>query len=190
MHDITKFRGGELDQDKGDWNQDALYFQIDEDEKFVGDSGYNGKPSKVVVTKDEHSSEFKEFLARSKNRHETFHWRLKSWYILGNCFRHGVSTEDRMRCHAIVANTIAGIVQYDYENGHPPFTVRRSKSVERHNEYFIALECHYTFSSANHECSLDVTELLYVILHYYYRILIYIVMYKDISLSIFSHSPI
>ena len=124
MHDITKFRGGEVDQDKEDWNQDALYFQIDEDERFVGDSGYNGEPSKVVVTKDEHSSEFKHFLARAKNRHETFHWRLKSWNILGNCFRHGVSTEDRMRRHKIVVNAIAGIVQYDYEYGHPPFTVR------------------------------------------------------------------
>jgi hypothetical protein len=124
MHDITKFRGGEVDEDIEDWNHDALYFQIEEPERYVGDSGYNGEPSKVVVTKDEHSSEFKEFLARAKNRHETFHWRLKSWNILGNCFRHGVSTEDRMRRHGIVVNAIAGIVQYDYENGNPPFTVR------------------------------------------------------------------
>ena len=88
-HDITVFRGGELDDAKETWDQNALYFQIDEDERFLADSGYNGKPSKIVVTKDEHSSEFKEFMARAKNCHETLHTRLKSFNILGHCFRHG-----------------------------------------------------------------------------------------------------
>jgi hypothetical protein len=88
-HDITVFRGGELDEAKETWDQNALYFQIDEDERFLADSGYNGEPSKVVVTKDEHSSEFKEFMARAKNRHETLHTRLKSFNVLGHCFRHG-----------------------------------------------------------------------------------------------------
>ena len=91
-HDITVFRGGELDDAKETWDQNALYFQIDEDERFLADSGYNGEPSKIVVTKDEHSSEFKEFMARAKNRHETLHTRLKSFNILGHCFRHGKKT--------------------------------------------------------------------------------------------------
>ena len=124
MHGITNVCGGEVEEDKKDWNQDAQYFQIVEGERFFGDSGYNDEPSKIVITKDEHSPEFKESLANAKIRHETFHWRLKSWNILGHCFGHGVSTEDRMRCYTIVGNEITGIVQYDYKNGHLPFTVR------------------------------------------------------------------
>ena len=122
-HDITVFRGGDT-EDRTTWDRSALYFQVREGEKFVGDSGYSGEPAKVIVAKEEHSSEFKEFLARVKNRHETFHARLKSFNILGHCFRHGVGTDDRMRLHKIAMNAVAGIVAYDYENGHPPFSVR------------------------------------------------------------------
>jgi len=75
------------------------------------------------MTKDEHSSEHKEYLARAKNRKETFHWRLKSFNILGHRFRHGTSTEERMELHKMVVELVSGIVQYDYENGHPPFNV-------------------------------------------------------------------
>ena len=67
----------------------TLYFKFNNGEKCVADSGYAGEPEKVVMTKDEHSSEFKEFLARVKNRQETFHMRLKSFNILGHRFRHG-----------------------------------------------------------------------------------------------------
>ena len=76
-----------------------------------------------MVVKNEHFSEFKEFAARAKNRQETLHWRLKSFNILGNRFRHGVNTEERMHLHKMVVEAVAGIVQYDYENGHPPFDV-------------------------------------------------------------------
>ena len=75
------------------------------------------------MTKDEHSSEFKEFMARAKNRHETLHTRLKSFNILGHYFRHGKNTKHRMYLHKMVVESVAGIVQYDYENGHPPFSV-------------------------------------------------------------------
>jgi hypothetical protein len=121
-HDITVFRGGD-EKNEEDRDQDALYFQLQEGEKLVADSGYNGEPSKIVVTKDEQSDEFKNFLARAKNRQETFHWRLKSFNILGYRFRHGVSPRERMRLHKMVAEAVTGIVQYDYENGHPPFEV-------------------------------------------------------------------
>jgi len=123
VHDITVFRGGDADDDVGNWNQDALYFQLKEGEKCVGDSGYIGEPSKVVISKDEHSPEFKTFLERAKNRQETFHWRLKAFNILGGRFRHGVDTEDRMRLHRMAVEAVAGIIQYDYENGHPPFDI-------------------------------------------------------------------
>ena len=89
----------------------------------VGDSGYIGEPTKIVLTKDEHSSEFKSFLERAKNRQETFHSRLKSFNILGGRFRHGVNTKDRLRLHKMAVEAVAGIIQYDYENGHPPFDV-------------------------------------------------------------------
>jgi hypothetical protein len=123
IHDITVFRGGDPN-DEDNWDPDALYFKLEEGEKCVGDSGYAGEPAKVVVTKDEHSSEFKEFLARAKNRQETFHWRLKSFNILGHRFRHGVNTQDKMDLHKMANEAVVGIVQYDYDNGHPPFGVR------------------------------------------------------------------
>lgn len=121
-HDITVFRGGDQKKEE-DRDQSALYFQLEEGEKLVADSGYNGEPSKIVVTKDEQSDELKQFLARAKNRQETFHWRLKSFNILGQRFRHGVTPQERMRLHKIAVEAVTGIVQYDYENGHPPFEV-------------------------------------------------------------------
>ena len=126
-HDITVFRGGDPNEDKSNWDQNALYFQMEKvmekGDKLVGDSGYSGEPDKIVTTKDEHSAEYKEFLARAKNRQETFHWRLKAFNILGNRFRHGKDTEDRMKLHKMAVDAIAVIIQYDYENGHPPFDV-------------------------------------------------------------------
>ena len=62
-------------------------------------------------------------MARAKNRQETFRWRLKSFGILGQRFCHGKTTSDRMRLHKMAVELVAGIVQYDYENGHPPFEI-------------------------------------------------------------------
>lgn len=123
MHDITVFRGGDTTTKVEDRDQSATYFKVPEDELMIGDSGYNGEPSKIVVSKDEHSPEFAEFLARAKNRHETFHTRLKSFNILKDRFRHGRNTEERMRLHKMAVELVSGIVQYDYENGHPPFDI-------------------------------------------------------------------
>ena len=93
-------------------------------EKFVADSGYAGEPDKIVMTRDEQTPEFKEFLARCKNRGETFHWRLKAFNILGGRFRHGTGVENRMELHRMAVDVVVGVIQYDYENGHPPFDVR------------------------------------------------------------------
>ena len=122
-HDITVFRGGDAEVKIEDRDQNALYFQLQEGEKLVADSGYNGEPSKIVVTKNEQSDELKQLLARAKNRQETFHWRLKAFNILGHRFRHGVSPRKRMRLHTMAVEAVTGIVQYDYDNGHPPFEV-------------------------------------------------------------------
>lgn len=90
-HDITVFRGGKKDKNKTEWDRSALYFQLKGKEKCVADSGYEGEPDKIVMTKEEHAKDFKEFLAKCKNRQETFHWRLKAFNILGGRFRHGTS---------------------------------------------------------------------------------------------------
>lgn len=124
MHDITLFRGGTTEQDVSDRDHTALYFQVKDGEKFVADSGYAGEPDKIVMTRDEQTPEFKEFLARCKNRGETFHWRLKAFNILGGRFRHGTSVENRMELHRMAVDVVVGVIQYDYENGHPPFDVR------------------------------------------------------------------
>mmetsp|Transcript_32564 Transcript_32564/g.55538 ORF Transcript_32564/g.55538 Transcript_32564/m.55538 type:complete len:170 (+) Transcript_32564:62-571(+) len=122
-HDITVFRGGTTDEDINDRDQNALYFQLEEGHKCVADSGYAGEPEKIVMTQDEHPKDFEEFLARCKNRQETFHWRLKAFNILGGRFRHGISVEHRMELHRMAVDVIVGVIQYDYENGHPPFDV-------------------------------------------------------------------
>jgi len=126
VHDITIFRGGKSDQDIGEWDRDALYFKMEElgeGKKGVGDSGYAGEPSKIVCTNSFHRSDFKEFLARVKNREETLHTRLKSFKILENRFRHGRDTEEKMALHGACVEGIAVMVQYDYEK-RPPFQVR------------------------------------------------------------------
>lgn len=123
VHDITVFRGGDSNTPIEDRDKNALYFQLREGEKCIADSGYVGEPDKVIVTKAEHSKKFREFMARAKNRQETFHWRLKSFNILGQRFRHGKNTQHKLDLHKMAVEAVAGIVQYDYENGHPPFDV-------------------------------------------------------------------
>ena len=103
------FCGGEAN-DKANWDKNALYFQLKGTNKCIADSGYNGKPSKIVTSKDEHSSKFREYTARAKNYQETFHWKLKSFNILGHRFRHGVDTEDRMKLHKMAVELVDGIV--------------------------------------------------------------------------------
>ena len=66
IHNNTVFRGGEAN-DKANWDKNALYFQLKGTNKCIADSGYNGKPSKIVTSKDEHSSKFREYTARAKN---------------------------------------------------------------------------------------------------------------------------
>ena len=76
------------------------------------------------MVEDEYSSEFKEFAARANNRQEVVNSRLKTWNILRNRFRHGVGTKDRMCLHKMAIGAVAGIIQYDFENGHPLFEVK------------------------------------------------------------------
>ena len=79
---------------------------------------------KIIITKDGQSKQLKEFLARVKNREETMHTRLKAFSCLGNWFRHVSGMEDKMKLHGECVTAITVMVQYDFENGRPPFSVR------------------------------------------------------------------
>ncbi len=120
---MTVFRGGKVEDGKENWNQKALYFQINQGDRIVGDSGYEGKPRKIVLMRDEHSKIFKKFLARAASHQETFFKGLKDWKTLKDRFAYGNNTKERMKLHKMAVKTIAVIRQYDYENGHPPFEV-------------------------------------------------------------------
>ena len=125
-HDITIFRGGKENK-KEKWSRNSLYFamqELGEGKMGIGDSGYGGESEKIATTNYFFSKEFKEFLARVKNREESLHIRLKAYNILENRFRHGKSTEDKMELHGVVVTAITVITQYDFENGRPPFEVQ------------------------------------------------------------------
>ena len=127
VHDINIFRGGKANEDEEEWDKDSLYFlmeKLGEGKKGVGDSGFAGEPDKIITTKDYHSKDLKEFIARVKNRQESLHIRLKAFNLLGNRFRHGNSTKNKMELHGICTAAITVIVQYDFETGRPPFQVR------------------------------------------------------------------
>jgi hypothetical protein len=55
------FLGGGKEEDKKEnCDHNALYFEFRQGDQLVGDSGYEGEPSKIVVMRDEHSKEFKK----------------------------------------------------------------------------------------------------------------------------------
>ena len=127
MHDITLFRGGKTDQNKATWDRESLYFKMEEvlgtGKKGVGDSGYGGEKEKIITTSEFQSQELKEFLARVKNRGESVFIRFKSFNVLRNRFRHGSSTEDKLKLHEYCTKAVAVVVQYDFENERPLFQV-------------------------------------------------------------------
>jgi hypothetical protein len=51
---MSVFRGGEKEVPKESWDKNALYFKIKEGDRIVGDGGYAGEPSKIVVWRDCH----------------------------------------------------------------------------------------------------------------------------------------
>ena len=126
FHDITIFRGGKKGEE-ATWDQDALYFKMQElgqGKKGIGDSGYAGEPSKLVITRNEHSAEFKRFLARAKSRQETLFSRLSSFNILKHSFRHGkAGTQAKIELHTTIVEATTVLAQYSFETGHPPMSM-------------------------------------------------------------------
>ena len=95
------------------WDKNALYFQVPEGKKLIGDSGYKGELSKLSTSVDEHSK-VKEFFARAKSGQETINTRLKSFNILSGHFRHGKGAEDKLlEAHQRVFEAVCVLVQYD-----------------------------------------------------------------------------
>ena len=119
--DSTMFRGGKKDDDEGDLDTTALYHMLPKGKKAIGDSGYEGMPEKVTITRDGQSKDLKQFLGRAKNRQESLHTRLKSFNCLYHRFRHGKSTQNKMELHKMCVEAVCVIVQYDMENGSPIF---------------------------------------------------------------------
>ena len=61
--DISVFRGAENeDDDRDNWDRNALLWQLEEDEHLVCDSGYAGG-EKVILYAEDLSPEFKRLLA-------------------------------------------------------------------------------------------------------------------------------
>ena len=119
--DITLFRGGKVDEGKEKWDTRSLYFKVPEGKRIIADGGYAGEPTKITIVSHLHPKDMKEYISLAKARQETFHTRLKSFNILGNRFRHGKNTQEKMTLHKMAVEAISTIVQYDFENGHPPF---------------------------------------------------------------------
>ncbi|KAL7544298.1 hypothetical protein ACHAWF_007685 [Thalassiosira exigua] len=122
--DICIFRGSKNSKEKKEhWNENALYFKVPEGKKVVGDGGFAGEPSKITTKSRQHPKEMRDWISRVLARQETLHTRLKSFNIVGHRFRHGNSTEKRYELHKMALDAVSVIIQYDYENGHPPFDV-------------------------------------------------------------------
>ena len=56
------------------------------------------------------------FIDRALNRQESYHWRLEGYDILKQRFRHGKSTEDKMKLHKMAVEMVAVIVHYDLKH--------------------------------------------------------------------------
>ena len=121
VNDLTIFRGGNAEEPKENWDPNSLYWKTPPGKKGIGDSGYQGEPTKMVCTRESHSKEFKKFLARAKSRQESLYTRMTYFKILVEAFRHGAGTKDKMERHNAVVEAICVMIQYDFEHGRPPF---------------------------------------------------------------------
>ena len=122
VHDITILRGGKAGK-MNEWDRNALYFHIPDGVKLVGDSGYDGQRDKVTTTMDAHSSTTKALFKRIKSQLESCNGRFKNFKVVRESFRHGQSTDGKLKRHKHSFVACVVLVQYDIENGHPLFEV-------------------------------------------------------------------
>ena len=125
VQDISLFRGDYSgNKDTNSWDPDSLYFQIPDGKRIIADDGLKGEKDKIIMASRWHSDRLKKYIKDAKARQETFHTRLKSFNILGTRFRHGKNTNDKIALHKMAVEALAVVIQYDYENGHPPFDMQ------------------------------------------------------------------
>lgn len=113
-HDKTIFCGADnKDTPKHKWSRSALYFKLPSGKKAIADSAYEGIPEKVTVKRHGQSKEVNDFIDRAQNRQEAYHARLDSFAVLRDRFRHGTSTENKMKIHNMCVEAIMVVVQFD-----------------------------------------------------------------------------
>ena len=66
--------------------REELSDAMPEGKRGIGDSGYQGEPTKLTIHRTAHSKEMTNFINRSQARHENFNARIKNFNILSNCF--------------------------------------------------------------------------------------------------------
>ena len=85
--------------------------------KGFADSGFVGVSKQLTVTRNAHSKEMKELIARAKARQESFNSRMSKYNVLKSRFRHGKGTEKRLEMHKMCTEAVCVIVHYGMENG-------------------------------------------------------------------------
>lgn len=85
--------------------------------KGFADSGFVGVSKQLTVTRNAHSKEMKELIARAKARQESFNSRMSKYNVLKSRFRHGKGTEKRLEMHKMCTEAVCVIVHYAMENG-------------------------------------------------------------------------
>ncbi len=131
MHDRTFFCGGTQDMPKDEWDEASLYFKLPDGKKAVADDAYKGISEKVTVSLDGHSKQVRDFINRAKARQESYHWRLASYNVLSNRFRHGhgKSAKEKLAMHKMCTEAVCVIVQYDLKY-HPVMQLTGKLKVE------------------------------------------------------------
>ena len=139
IDDCVFLRGGAKDAPRATWDRSALYFHVPSRVKLVGDSAYDSQPDKVTPTLGSHAPETKKLFARMKSMQETFFKRCKDFNVLTDGFRHGTCTEDKLAKIKMAFESVAVLLAYEFENGHPLFEARLHKIL-----FLILL--HWSFS--------------------------------------------
>lgn len=111
--DRAMFCGGKLEEPRESWDKSSLYNRLPKGKKVIADGAYSLIPEKATITLNKHSRRVKKFINRAKARQESYHWRLKSYQVLGGRFRHGRSTNDKLAMHKMCTEAVCVIVQYD-----------------------------------------------------------------------------
>ena len=117
-HDLTILRGGKKGEQKK-WKQSALYNNLPDTLRLIGDAAYSGQSDKVSVTMDAHSADTKETFARMKSMQETCFKRFADYEVIDGSFRHGMGTDDKLEKVGMAFDAVAVLIQLDIATEHP-----------------------------------------------------------------------